>query len=85
MSEKKIVKNKRAFEGIVVGNKMVKTISVLVTRSQMHPKYKKRYKISKKYKVHDENKQAQVGDKVSFEECRPISKDKKWRLIKIVK
>jgi len=85
MSENKKVKNKRMFEGTVVGDKMAKTISVLVMRSKMHPKYKKQYKISRKYKVHDENKQAKVGDKVIFEECRPISKEKKWRLTKIVK
>jgi len=67
MSENKKVKNKRMFEGTVVGDKMAKTISVLVMRSKMHPKYKKQYKISIKDKVHDENKQAKVGNKVKFE------------------
>lgn len=85
MEDKKVVKNKRIFSGTVVGDKMAKTISVLVVRAQMHPKYKKQYKISKKYKVHDPKKEAKVGDQVIFEECRPISRDKKWRLIKIVK
>lgn len=85
MSEIKSEKNKRTFEGVVVGDKMAKTISVLVVSAKMHPKYKKQYKVSKKYKVDDSKKQAKIGDTVIFEECRPISKDKKWRLISVVK
>lgn len=85
MSEKKTGKNKRFLEGMVVSDKMEKTISVMVVRRQMHSKYKKQFKISKKYKVHDETGLAKIGNLVIFGECRPISRDKKWRLIKIVK
>jgi len=83
--EKAKILNKRKLKGEVVSKKMAKTIVVKVTRMKMHPKYKKQYKISKKYKVHDEKQAANVGNEVIFEECRPISKEKKWRLIKIVK
>lgn len=77
-------KIKRVFQGTVVSNKMQKTVVVRVDRLKMHPKYKKRYKVSKKYKVHDEKNECKVGDKVIFEECRPISKEKRWRLVKIL-
>jgi small subunit ribosomal protein S17 len=72
---------KRKFNGVVVSNKMAKTIVVVVESVKVHPRYKKRYNVSKKFKVHDEKKQYQIGDKVRFEECRPLSKDKKWRVI----
>ena len=78
-------RKKRRFKGIVVSNKMEKTIVVKVERTKMHPKYKKIYKVHKKYKVHDPKNQAKIGDKVVFEECRPISKDKKWKLLTIEK
>jgi small subunit ribosomal protein S17 len=71
----------RKLAGVVVSNKMDKTIVVRVDRVAVHPKYKKRYTVSQKYKVHDEKNQYQEGDKVIFSECRPISKDKKWRVI----
>ncbi len=85
MTSQKEIKNKRRLKGIVVSDKMTKTIVVKVTQMKMHSKYKKQYKLGKKYKVHDEKEQAKVGDTVIFEECRPLSKDKKWRLIKIIK
>ncbi|MBU0637122.1 MAG: 30S ribosomal protein S17 [Patescibacteria group bacterium] len=72
---------KRKFNGIVVSDKMDKTIVVAVSRIKIHPRYKKRYNVSKKYKVHDEKNQYKEGDKVQFIETRPISKDKKWRVI----
>ena len=75
---------KRRFQGIVVSDKMDKTIVVRTDRVKMHPKYKKRYKVSKKYKVHDDKNEAKIGDKVIFEECRPISREKRWRLVEIV-
>lgn len=81
----KKTKIKRVFRGIVVSNKPQKTAVVLVDRLKMHPKYKKRYKVSKRYKIHDEKNECRVGDLVIFEECRPLSKEKRWRLIKIVK
>ncbi|MGC9049190.1 MAG: 30S ribosomal protein S17 [Patescibacteria group bacterium] len=74
---------KRRFQGIVVSDKMDKTIVVLVNRIKKHPKYHKRYKVHKKYKVHDEKNEAKIGDQVIFEECRPLSKEKRWKLIKI--
>ena len=81
--EKKVIKRK--LEGEVTSDKMDKTISVLVTSVKTHSKYKKQYKSSKKYKAHDENNEYKVGDKVTIQECRPISKDKRWRVIKKVK
>jgi len=72
---------KKKFSGIVISNKMDKTIVVRVDRVKVHPKYKKRYTVSKKYKVHDEKNRFNIGDKVSFIECRPLSKDKRWRVI----
>lgn len=85
MQDQKKIINKRRLQGFVVSDKMDKTIVVSLTSFKMHSKYKKQYKVSKTYKVHDERKQAKVGDQVLFEECRPLSKDKKWRLVKIVK
>jgi len=81
----KKIKNSRKLKGIVLSNKMAKTIVVMVTALKMHPKYKKQYKVSKKYKVHDEKNIAKVGQEVIFQECRPLSKEKKWRLINIIK
>ena len=76
--------SKKRFKGKVVSDKMDKTIVVEVERIKVHPLYKKRYNVHKKYKVHDEKNRAKQGQKVVFEECRPISKDKKWRLIKVL-
>lgn len=75
---------KRKFRGEVVSAKEDKTVRVKVKRMKQHPKYKKRYDVSKRYAVHDENNEAEEGDTVVFEECRPISKTKKWRVIKIL-
>lgn len=71
----------RIFRGVVVSDKMDKTVVVAVTRLKEHPKYKKRYKITKKYKVHDEKNEHKVGDKVMIQEGRPISREKRWRVI----
>jgi len=73
---------KRQLKGIVISNKMQKTIVVKVERIKEHPKYKRRYKVHKKYKAHTESGEYHIGDKVIIEECRPISKDKKWKVIK---
>ena len=67
--------------GKVVSDKMDKTVAVEVIRIKEHPKYKKRYKVRKKYKAHDEKNQYKVGDKVVIQETRPISKHKKWKVI----
>lgn len=72
---------RRRLTGTVVSAKMQKTIVVRVERTKVHPVYRKRYKQSRKYKVHDETGAAKVGDTVVFEECRPLSKDKRWRLV----
>jgi small subunit ribosomal protein S17 len=77
--------SKRQFEGVVVSCKMQKTCVARVDRMVWHSKYRKQYKVSKKFKVHDERNEAQVGDKVVFEETRPLSKDKRWRLVQVLK
>ncbi len=75
----------RQFEGEVVSASPDKTITVLVKTTKMHSKYRKQYVSSKKYAVHDEKNEATVGDRVRFQECRPLSKTKRWRLVEIVK
>ncbi len=61
---------------------MKKTVVVRVERVKEHPKYKRRYKVHKKYKAHDEKEEYKIGDMVVIKECRPLSKDKRWRIIK---
>lgn len=75
-------KKGRLLKGVVVSDKMDKTIVVSVSRLKKHPRYKRRYRVDKKYKVHDEKNEFKIGDRVMIRECRPISKDKKWRLVK---
>lgn len=77
-------KKGRFFKGVVVSDKMDKTVVVLVNRYKKHPKYKRRYKVSKKYKVHDEKNECQIRDKVAIVETRPLSKDKYFRLLSIL-
>lgn len=72
----------KKFSGVVVSDKSDKTIVVLVERVKLDPKYKKRFVTSRKYKVHDEKNEFKTGDKVTFVECRPMSRDKRWRVIK---
>lgn len=74
---------KRKLQGVVVSDKMMKTVTVLVNRFVKHPKYGKFMNISKKYKAHDEAGTYKEGDKVIIEECRPISKDKSFTVIGI--
>ena len=81
MAEEKKIKMHRKLSGVVVSDKMAKTIVVQVDQIAVHPKYKKRYTKSKRYKVHDEKGQYKEGDKVSFIECRPLSSDKRWRVV----
>ncbi len=69
---------KRRLKGKVVSDRMEKTVVVEVETTKIHPKYKKRYQDSKKYKAHDEKNQFKTGDEVTIEETSPISKDKKW-------
>lgn len=70
--------------GKVVSDKMDKTIVVAVETLESHPKYKKTVKITKKYKAHDENNEAKIGDIVLIMETRPLSKEKRWRLVNVV-
>lgn len=72
---------KRKLQGVVVSDKMMKTVTVLVNRFVKHPKYGKYMKISKKYKAHDEEGAFKTGDNVVIEECRPISKDKSFKVV----
>ncbi len=72
----------KKFNGVVVSDKSDKTVVVEVKNVIIHPLYKKRYTRTRKYKVHDEKNEYRIGDKVSFVECRPLSKDKRWRVVK---
>lgn len=76
--------NRKTYTGRVVSDKMDKTITVVVETYKMHPLYGKRVKYSKKYKVHDENNVAKVNDIVRIMETRPLSKDKRFRLVEVV-
>ena len=73
---------KKQLTGIIVSDKMQKTVVVMVERTKEHPKYKRRFRLHKKYKAHLEDGEFKVGDRVVIEECRPISKEKKWKVIK---
>ncbi len=73
--------SKKKLQGIVVSDKMAKTVVVKVERVKEHPKYKRRYKVHKKFKAHDEKKEYKMGDVVIIEECAPISKDKHFKVI----
>lgn len=75
----------KVFEGVVVSNKMQKTLVVLVSRRYRESRVGKILSTRKKYKVHCEDGTVKEGDLVSFVECRPLSKDKKFRLSKVVK
>ena len=75
---------RKTLVGIVESNKMDKTIVVKVEDSVRHPIYKKTVKKTYKLKAHDENNECQIGDKVRVMETRPLSKDKRWRLVEIV-
>lgn len=70
--------------GKVVSDKMQKTIVVAVETYKKHPLYHKRIKYTKKFKAHDENNEAKIGDTVRIMETRPLSKDKRWRLVEVV-
>ena len=74
----------RTLTGRVVSNKMEKTITVLVERRVKHPIYGKFIKRSTKVYAHDEENQCQIGDTVTVEQCRPMSKSKTWRLLRVV-
>jgi small subunit ribosomal protein S17 len=71
-------------QGVVIGDRMQKTVVVSVERTVMHPKYKKYLRRSTRVKAHDENNQCRVGDRVLIVECRPLSRDKCWRVSKVL-
>ena len=75
----------RKFTGKIVSDKMQKTVVVEIERTVIHPKYKRRFKVHKKFKAHDEKGEYKMGETVIIEECRPISKDKKWKVLSKVK
>ena len=77
-------KGKLELQGVVVSDKMDKTIVIEIMMRKLHPLYKKYVTRSKKFKAHDEKNEAHIGDTVKIEECRPLSRDKRWRLIEIV-
>ena len=81
---KQKTRHRKVREGIVLSDKMNKTIVVEVTRLVQHPLYKKIIRLKSKHKVHDEKDEAKEGDRVRIVETRPISKTKRWRLAKII-
>ena len=76
--------SKKTMTGVVVSNKMDKTVVVKVERRFAHPVFKKVVKTTKKYKVHDEKNECVEGDFIRIQETRPLSKEKRWRLMDIV-
>ncbi len=81
MTEEKPTTIVRKLKGTVVSNKMAKTAVVSVNRVKTHTKYNKQYTVSKKYKVHDPENKAVIGEVVEFIACRPLSKTKRWKLV----
>ncbi len=82
--EEKVRKVKPVLQGVVVSDKMDKTIVVEIVMRKLHPLYKKYLTRSKKVKAHDETNDAKTGDTVRVVETRPLSRDKRWRLAEIV-
>lgn len=72
---------KKVFKGVVVSDKMDKTLVVAVETVKINSKYHRRYVSTSRYKVHDPENRFKEGDKVSLVECRPLSKEKRWRVI----
>lgn len=77
--------HRKTFVGQVVSDKMQKTVVVVVERLVRHPRYGKMVKRRSKFKAHDEGNQCRVGDVVSIMETRPLSKDKRWRVVEVLK
>lgn len=76
--------SRRTIEGVVTSDKMAKTITVVVVRTYKHPKYGKYMRVRKKYHAHDEKGEAKTGDRVELAACRPLSKLKRWRLVRVI-
>lgn len=81
MTDKTKQSNRRRLKGEVVSDKMDKTVVVKVDRTVVHPKYLKRYTVSKRFKAHDATNEVKTGDLVTIEETRPLSKGKRWRIV----
>lgn len=77
-------KKQRVLTGRVVSDKMDKTVTVVIDRLVKHPMYGKYVRRSSKFHVHDENNECKVGDKVTIQQCRPLSKTKSWMLAEVV-
>jgi small subunit ribosomal protein S17 len=80
-NNQKEVSRKRQLRGVVVSDKMDKTVRVRVTRLKMDPKYRKRYKVSDTYYAHDDENAYHTGDAVVIKESRPLSKTKRWEVV----
>jgi small subunit ribosomal protein S17 len=80
-----VTEKRKILSGEVVSDKMNKTVVVRVERRYRHPVFKKIIRKHDRYKVHDGNNECTAGDKINIVECRPLSKDKRWRLLEIVK
>ena len=77
-----VSKKSKTLRGIVISDKMIKTVVVKVDEYKKHPRYNRFYRLNKKYKVHDEKGEFHTGDKVVIKETRPISKDKHFMIVK---
>lgn len=75
----------KKLQGEVISDKMDKTVVVKVLQLKTHPKYFKKYRVQKKYKAHDENNEYHIGEIVEIQESRPMSKEKKWKVLRKVK
>jgi len=75
-------KTMRAKTGLIVSDKTDKTVTVVIARSKEHPIYKKKYSVSKKYQAHDEKNEYKTGELVEIIECRPISRNKNFKVVR---
>jgi small subunit ribosomal protein S17 len=74
----------RTLIGTVVSDRMDKTRVVAIERTTQHPRYHKIYRVTKRFKAHDERNEFHTGDVVQIQECRPMSKDKRWEIVKLI-
>jgi len=72
---------RKKMTGTVVSDKMDKTVVVEIVTMKTHPIYKKKFKVSKRFKAHDEDNKCKIGDKVTIRECKPMSRDKRWEVL----
>ena len=79
------ITKKRKLQGVVVSDKMMKTVVVAVAETKLHAKYLKQYHITRKFKAHDEKREYHTGDVVIISETRPMSREKRWEVVSLVK